>query len=772
MANWGHSYARRTAALTFTFDSLFVSFFRWMRRAAIFGASFVVASALLVDDSRAQTTQSVDIDSDFSEYDQGMDVAKAWGNVEVTYGEVTIFADQVEFHRQTGKIYARDNVRVFTESETVDAEEIIYDIHTGEMTTSQFKSSLEPLFYTSDNIFRPDEKTEGPVTLLNSTFTTHDSANPNFRIKVKKLEIYPDDKIILHGAKVHVGKVPVMWFPYFVQPLDEELGFYSTPGWNTPWGGFLLSQYGFKIGDDYLAKAHFDIRSERGLAGGVEIKDRKFADNPQIGRLNLYYANDTNPQLPFIGPTRTTPVDSNRYRINLQHRVYLPGAKDETFYVDFDINKLSDQFFYEDFFPNEFRIDPRPDNLINLNKLFDQGEISLTSRFQFNEFFQTDTRTPELAVDIIRTPLGDTGFYYSGFTTYGILDEELDDDSFLAGAADPSGYNRFQTYHEFIFPTKIGSLDVVPRAGGGYANYSDFDMPGFSFDSTTLHAGVDVSFKLSKRSPNVYNRVLGLDGILHVVRPYLNYSFVATDEIDGRFSPIDSIGPSTRLRPIDLPLYTAVDRLRDWEVFRTGVSQQWYTRRNGSTYRWLTLDNYMDFYADDPELDRDVSNFFTDIRWYPLPWLYATTTAQVPLLNDPSNSQTWSEVYSNVGLMPTDWFRVQFGHYFINDHPLSSTHSGFRDSNLYTVETYTRLSDNWGFSTSHRFEADDNTLEYQQYSIHRDMASYTATLGAIIRDNRLGDKEYGVLLSLTLKAFPKTRLPVDFQPGGLSAEDY
>ena len=273
--------------------------------------------------------------------------------------------------------------------------------------------------------------------------------------------------------------------------------------------------------------------------------------------------------------------------------------------------------------------------------------------------FSTDTRTPELAVDIIRR-LADTGFYYSGFTTYGILDEELDDDSILAGVTDQSGYNRFQTYHEFIFPTKIGSLDVVPRAGAGYANYSDFDLPGFSFDSTTLHAGVDVSFKLSKRSPNVYNRALGLDGILHVVRPYLNYSFVTTDEIDGSFSPIDRVGPSTRLHPIDLPLYTAVDKLRNWEVFRTGVSQQWYTRRNGSTYRWLTLDNYMDFYANDPEFDRS-SNFFTDIRWYPLPWLYATTTAQVPL----QAILGLLEVYSNVGIMPTDWFRVQFGHYLI-----------------------------------------------------------------------------------------------------------
>lgn len=734
-----------------------------MRSAAIFRICVAAALLSLSSGSIAQTVQNVEIDSDFSEYDQGMDIAKAWGDVVVTYDDITIQADQVEFHRKTGKIFARENVRAFTGSETVDAKEIIYNIHTGEMTTSQFKSSLEPLFYTSDRIAKPDEARDGPLSLLNSSFTTHDSANPNFRVKVKKLEIYPDDKMVLYGAKVNIGKIPVMWFPYFVQPLEDELGYYFTPGWNSPWGAFLLNQYGFKLGDNYIVQTQLDVRSDRGIAGGLEIRDRNFSASSEIGNLKLYYADDDNPQLPFIGEVRATPVDSSRYRINLQHRVYLPGAKDETFYVDFDLNKLSDPFFYEDFFPGEFRIDPKPDNLINLNKVFAQGEISLTSRFQFNEFFQTDTRTPELAVDFIRTPLGETGFFYSGFTTYGILDEEFDEDSVLAGEPDPSGYNRFQSYHEFIFPTKVGILDIVPRAGAGYANYSNFEVSGLDpFESISMHAGVDFSFKLSKRSHDIYNRALGLDGLLHVVRPYLNYSYVTTDQIDGRFTPIDRLTPSTRLRPIDLPLYTSIDDLRNWQIFRAGLSQQWYTRRNGSTYRWLTLDNYMDFYADDPEFNRNVSNFFTDIRWYPLPWLYTTTTAQLPVS---SNTQSFSELSTYIGVTPTDWFQVELGHYFINDHPF------FRDSSLLTVDTYTRLTDNWGLSTSHRFEADDSTLEYQQYSIHRDLASCTATLGGIVRDNRSGEKEYGVLFSLTLKAFPKVRLPVDFQPGGLSAEN-
>lgn len=706
----------------------------------------------------------LDIQSDISDYDSILGIAKASGDVIVKYGDVTIEAEQVEYHRSSGKIFARDNVRIFKDGEVIEAEEIIYDTKTGEMTTSQLRSALEPVFYTSENIERPEEGTDDPIILRDSTFTTHDSATPNYHFEVKKLEVYPDKRVlVMHGAKVYVGKTPVFWFPYYVQPLDAELGYYPTPGWNSAWGGFLLNRYGFMIGDNVLAKAHVDYRSKRGLAGGFEFESKKFQHNPNIGRLNLYYANDSNPQLGFSGRNRRNGPTNDRYRVNLQHRVYFPGSDDETFYLDFDINKLSDEFFYQDFYPAEFRIDPRPDNLINLMKLFDQGEVSLTGRFQLNDFFRTDTRSPELAIDIIRTPIADTGFFYDSSTTYGILDEELDDDAILAGMIDPSGYDRFRTYHEFLFPTQLaGFLNVVPRAGAGYAHYTDFDLPGINtFERTTTHAGIDVSFKMSKKSPNVVNRALGIDGLLHVVRPYVNYSLLNTNEINGRFTPIDRLTPTTRLRPIDLPLFTSVDDLRDWQIVRAGVSNRWFTKRSGQSHQWLSLNNYLEYYAEDPEFNRDWSNFFTEVEWSPLPWLSANTTAQVPLFNDVLD---FSEITTRINFMPTDWFSFGVGHYYLNDHPF------FRDSDLYTLDTYTRLSDNWGFSTAHRFEADDQTLEYQQYTIHRDLASWTAGLGGIIRDNRRTEKEYGVILSLTLKAFPKATIPVDFQPGSLGAE--
>ena len=554
----------------------------------------------------------------------------------------------------------------------------------------------------------------------------------------------------------------MLGFPYYVQPFDGELGYLATPGWSSSWGGYVLNRYGFMINDELLGQARIDYRSMRGIAGGVDVLSQKFRHNDAIGKLKLYYAQDKNPQLRFNGTNRAAGVPKERYRMSLQHRIYFPSDEEETFYLDFDINKLSDSFINEDFFPHEYRLDPKPDNVITLTKLFDHAEATVVNRFDFNDFFQTDSRS-EAALDIVRTPIGSTGFFYDGFTTFGVIDEHLGLDSNLAPFGIPvtptMGYNRFASYHEVLMPhTFNGWFNVVPRAGIGYQNYSNFEIAGLdSFDRGIYHAGIDMSFKMSKKYPDIQNRRLGLDGLLHVAQPYMNYSITGTDEIGRRFAPIDRYTPSTRLRPIDMPLFTAVDNYRDMHVIRSGFSNKLYTRRNGASHQWLSIDNYFDTYFEDPEFNRQYSNLFTDVLWSPTKWLQLQTTAQVPVFN---TNFDFTEVKSRAHFMPNDWFRFSVGHYYLNEHPF------FRDADLITLSTYTRLSDDWGLSTEHRFEADDGVLEYQQYAVHKDIGSWVASVGTSIRDNRITDKEFGVFLSLTLKAFPKINLPIDYQPGG------
>jgi LPS-assembly protein len=78
---------------------------------------------------------------------------------------------------------------------------------------------------------------------------------------------------------------------------------------------------------------------------------------------------------------------------------------------------------------------------------------------------------------------------------------------------------------------------------------------------------------------------------------------------------------------------------------------------------------------------------------------------------------------------------------------------------------YYRFNDNWGVGAQEQYETKTGILEQQRYSVYRDLTSWVASVGAIIRDNG-GVNEYGVLLTFTLKAFPKFGFDLNFDPSG------
>lgn len=768
----------------------------------------------------ANLASNLEIQSDETSFDETLGIAKAKGNVEIKYHGTTILADQAEFHQGTGDVFARGNVVIYKDGGSYTAEEAIYNIHTSEMTASNLRGALIPIYYDAGDIEIPTQATD-MIEMTDSWFTTDDNADPSFKVKAKRIRMYPGDRVTFKNMKFYAGNTPIFWLPYLSQPLDDELGYFFTPGYNSGWGGFLLNQYGFMIGDHTLAQAQLDLRSSRGVAGGIEFKSQRYRNNENFGRLKLYFASDNEPNTTYGGAKRNTDLSSDRYRINLQHRVYFPGPEKSTLYLDIDINKLSDAFIYNDFFPREYTLDPKPDNILNLVKRGDRGTLSLTGRFQLNDFFQTDTRLPELALDVTRQPILGSGLFYQGYTTFGILKEHLAEDvrgfsetrrksqeNYLrmieAGKAevkdgqlvtvvddgeesevlmdefdedssrslindldlllDDRSFTRFDTYHEILYPTSLGGwLSVVPRAGIGYTKYYDVGARNVGDqDRTTFHLGIDASFKVSKVYSDAVSDALGINELRHIAQPYVNYSFVNADTPqDGFATRIDRVTPTTRLRPLDLPLFTAVDDIQSWNIARIGIINRLQTKRNQGTFGWFEIDTFFDTYIDDPgfDLDRDFSNLFNNLTWYPLPWLAARVNSQIPVFNQETD---FTETTTALTFMPWKNFQFSLGQYYLNDHPF------FIDSNLYTLGTYTRLGENWGFSTSHRFETTDNTLEIQQYQVYRDLSAWTASFGGIVRDNRGGQDEWGVVMSFTLKAFPKITLPIDLQPGSFS----
>jgi lipopolysaccharide assembly outer membrane protein LptD (OstA) len=749
------------------------------------------------------TASSVEIESLQTTYDQTLGVFRAVGSVVVKYGETTVYCDSAEYHQGTGDIFASGNVTIYRPGNLSRGDEAVYNINTGEITATELETGANSFFLNLGEVTLPSENVD--VIRSQSAFlTTDDSETPNWRIKARKIVVYPDRYVAFHGATAYVGKVPVFYFPYFVQPVNSELGYMVMPGYSDAWGAFSLNQYGFMIGEHTLAKAKLDYRSARGVAGGINLESMRFRGQPNFGRMQFYYAQDQTPNVTPGGRPRNQLIDSDRYRLNFQHRVYLPGPEESSLYLDVDINKLSDQFFYLDFFPGEFRFDPQPDNLLNLVKYHPRGTLSLLGRFELNDFYRTDERSPELALDLTRQPIFNGGLFLEGTTSFSVLAEDLAgfetlniqdsinmakaDVNFLQSqearatdeqlsvsllraqqqdlllqlerTIDNRSYNRFDIFQQLVRPMQFADwLNVVPRVGAGYTHYSAVTARGLdgqllesvdSLERPSLHAGVDLSFKLSRAYPGVRNRKIGLDQLRHILQPYSRFSYVAADDLSQSLPAIDRLAPTTKDRPLDVTRFTATDALRNWNIVRVGMYNRLLTKRNGGTFPWFDLNSFVDIYGKDPEFSREVSNLFNELRWNPLPWLTASVDSQLPL----SGEYGFSEVNSYLTFQPKPNFNFSLGQFFLEDHPF------FFDSNTTRLSTYTRVNDNWGVGTAHFYEAETDSLRLQQYTIHRDLSSWTAALGAQIRDN-LGNDEFGLVFSLTLKAFPRVGTPTD-----------
>ncbi len=792
---------------------------------------------------------NIDIEGLETSYDPETGIATAKGEAHIKYGDVEVESGRADYNANTGDIFAKEHVTIVKAGVIYKGENIIYNVNSGELHGSFVRSGV---YHNNGNIFYTMDKMETASKYVdridgeNAVLTTHDFSNPNYHLTAKSMTIYPNDRLIMHDVTVYVGQTPVLWLPYVTQPLDDENGYMFSPGYSSTWGAFLMNQYAQIIGDHTLIKYKLDLRSARGVAGGADFIALREKDNEEWGKLKFYFADDTAPLTNKAGENRLD-VPNERYRVNFQHRIYITGPAERTWYLDFDINKMSDQYFLEDYFLTESLANREPDNQVSLVRTDPRYTATLMAKFQLNDFYRTDTRLPEIAFDFTRQPIFDSGFFFQGTTSFDVLHEilgspekTLGEQQQVAGAeflkrtaSNPgnsfglsssyynqllglsaaniltndevatglqklqaflsqNSFDRFYTYNEVLYPkTVFGFLNLVPRAGVGFASYSDIkgssDPTLSNATRTILHLGLDVSFKVTKKWDDVQSETFGLDGLKHVVQPYVNWSYLNTNSING-LPQIDRTVTTTRPLPLDIPLYTGIDSLSSWNIARVGVRNLLQTKRDGGAYSpdydpdtpaaiaaaaqpysWAGLNTYVDLYMKDPGLDpalvgdlttangkpltRSNSNLYNELFWRPLPWLSFSADTQLPI----GGPYAYTEANYGVNFMPDKNIAFSLGNEYLQNHPL------FANSNLWYTRFYARINDNWGFSMNHIYEFADHMLQYQSYSLHRDLNSWVASFGFLQRDNG-GIKQFGMIFSLTLKDFPQVTVPLDTDP--------
>jgi LPS-assembly protein len=702
-------------------------------------------------------------------YEGGL--ATARGNVAIHVGDTDIYADYAQYNSSTHDVELRGNVRIYRGVNFYTAESGVYNIDTKQLRAINAQTESQPYFMSGQSV---TEISENAYRITNGTFTTHDSPKPDFHMSAHTIRVYENDRVIFQNVTLYIGNVPVFWWPYMYQSLNDAFSVLISPAYLSSWGPSLLGQVTFPITDHIKGRLRLDYFGRRGPAIGFEpVIDYGKDDNSQA-RLKTFYIQDQNPDINQTAEVRKG-VPTGRYRVSLEDRTNFT----EDIYAIANITKLSDAFVMEDFFQADFRIDPNPDNVVALTKTDPFFTLTGIARFQANEFFTTTQRLPEVVLDIKRHALFGGPIFYQGES--GVANLSL---QFPQGAGfENYGTVRVDTFHQLLYPnTYFGWLSIVPRVGfrGTYYGKTwdlgstifvppsnplvpDFILPPptlanpvkFAGDTfrTVFDTGAEASFKISRTWENVQSRAFGLDGLMHVIQPFTDFSYVSENGANPTsILEFDRFEPSTQLRAIDFPQFTPIDSIASWTVWRVGVRNRLETRRDDATMTWFELDSFFDVNFENPYDRTDYSNFFNNIRFTPLPWMSFTVNSQVPAF-----AKGFTEVDTTARVQPLANLELDVGHRYLNDNPF------FDSSSLFVVGGYYRLNDNWGVGVQEQYEAATSTLEEQRYSIYRDLTSWVASIGGVIRDNA-GVKEYGVLFTVTLKAFPKFGFDLNFDP--------
>jgi len=723
----------------------------------------------------------IPIDIDAENFGGTGDFFSASGNVQISYGATTIYCDNAQYDPNTRDVLVSGNVRIYRDGNLITSERAVYNLETKEVFAADVKGESNAFKFAGDSMIT---LAGNAFTVKEGIFTTSDSAQPDWSLRSRKTRIYPKDRLVMNDVKLYIGNTPVFWFPYVWQSLNKENFYRFTPGYSSVWGTFLLNNYTFPISETMSGSLHLDLRSERGVAIGFDTEWEDGLKKQNWGRFKSYILDDANPGINETA-ARREPIDSGRYRVSLQARQYLT----EDIYASIDITKLSDSLVMQDFYEGEFRLNPQPDNVGSITKLGDDYAVTGIVRGQLNDFFDATERLPELALDITRQPFFFKKLFYQGETSGGYYRRHFAENPLF----EDYSATRLDTFHQWLYPdTYFGWLSVVPRMGVRGTWYSDSGYLEKTTETETVtladgstatlsntydrlvnqgsvfrpvfNAGFEASFKASKVFEDVQTRTWGLDGLRHVVQPYMNLSFVEAGEEGQQLLQFDRLNRSTQLPAIDFPDFNMIDSIDNWNILRLGMRNRLQTRRDNATINWLEMNTFFDINFERPDFGPfnpdggSFSNLVNRIRWAPLTWVNLTLDCQLPLLDE-----GFTEVNTRFNFFVNQNLQINIGHRYLGGNIL------FQDSSLLDFGAYLRINDNWSFSVREQYEFTDSTLESQRYELHRDLSSWIASLGLVSRTSRRGNEEvndYGVLLTFTLKDLPGVKIPLSFDPSG------
>ncbi len=664
------------------------------------------------------------VNGDTVEYFHDQKQVIGTGNVSITYKDVILTCDRITVYLDTREGVAEGNVKVRQNDAYFTGDKMSYNFDTRKGEIIDGYLSARPFFGRAASLDKAAMKDEFAVN--EGYVTTCDLDDPHYRIQAKQVKVYVEDKVVAKHILFYIGKVPVMYLPYYVQSLKDSKTHISViPGQDKDWGYYVLTAYRYYLADWSRGDILLDYRSKKGIGMGIN----HYLDTKQVGKgaFKFYYTHE-NDSFAF----EKTGEVRDRYRYQYRHRWDM--GPDTGTYMIGELNKLSDRDIIKDIFYNEYEeLGGTPDNYISFITTKPEYTSEFLVRARLNKFETVVERMPEYKINIYSYRIKDTNFYYTGNASASYLNLKYDNTNVPQGQGlkDVSTI-RVDAYNQLSYSAKFfKSLSVTPYGGVRETYYSRNKWGDTNEFRTIFQAGVDNQIKFYK----IYDfntNFMGLDinKLRHIITPTANYYFTHQPTIDpnnlNQFDEIDSYQANNGiLLGLENRLQTksgAPDNMKSVDLATLMIWSNYSFRlKKGNMAIRRQKFQTLDF----------------QLELIPYSWAYLTSKLSV-------DTKRYCIQSGSVDLVMNGgdkWNLVVGQRYEKVEGNITS---------LVTMDAMYKINNIWRVRAYERFNLYTGGMEEQEYTIYRDLHCWVAEFIWNIKSWA----DQGVYLVMRLKAFP------------------
>lgn len=676
-----------------------------------------------------------------------------YGNVVITYKDMTLTSDKVTVWTETKEAEAEGNVKLTQGENVYTGERARYNFlkHTGTLTNA--KAETLPWYAEGKEAERVSEE---KFIVRKGHLTTCAHERPHWRISAKRVEIYPHKMVNTYNAVTWLNPlslpwdIPVMWLPYYCHPLDDDRPHVTLiPGKYKQWGYYLLTAWRYHLTPNQKGYFHFDYREKKDAAVGMDY----IYDSQLFGKGNItgYYMNERDVKLNYnyerltkkrwrdvwghesnFSWSPTTELEKGLLRIRHQWQM-TPNTQLTT-----EMHKYKDENILKDYFFREYEKDVRPESYVLLTNTTEFYNFSLLTKKRMNRFDSTTELLPEAIVSVSDRPIFKSNFYYSGSLKAVNMNQvnPRHTDASPGRITDPQHNSIYDAYGKLSYPSKLGFLKVTPYVAASQTYFEreiDCDTAQLS---GVCYTGVDVSTKFFKIF-HTRGSPLGMEinDLRHIITPTLSYNHTAPPTM----APGKVFGGGvTRSSAMSLGLENKLQTKRGDDLHAADLAM-------------LLVSTSYDF---NHTPGTQFSDYTTKLELKPFDWLTATSDA----ILDPHRRyhHRWLRQLDNhLTFDAGDKWSVGIGHAYTEG------------SNSVRLNAKLNLIPGWRFSVYEDFDIlsphpdgkKKGDLREQEYVITRDLHCWEMN----VRYNVNRDKGEEIMLVFKLKAFPD--IPFEFGKG-------